>query len=56
MRVHIRVLSAVHAFVPAIAGPVAPEVEDPCQGKARCASSGPFLAEIVELTPAPLPN
>lgn len=57
MRAHIRVLASVAlAFVPALAGPVAPEVEDPCQGKARCAASGPFLAEIVELTPAPLPS
>src|SRR5262245_46578427 len=57
MRFHIPVLtSVVLAFVPVLAGPVAPEVEDPCQGRARCASSGPFLAEIVELTSAPLPS
>jgi len=35
----------------------APEpYKDPCDGRARCASAGPFVAEIVALTPAPLPT
>jgi hypothetical protein len=56
MRAHIRFLTTfVLAASPALAATV-PDVEDPCGGKARCASAGPFMAEIVEVTAAPKPT
>lgn len=45
----------VPASPAAPAGPVAP-LEDACAGRTRCQSSGPFVAEVAQVTGSRLPN
>lgn len=60
MRTTLRLLTIFGlAATSAIAETAAPGPEpfkDPCEGRARCAASGPFMAQIMELTSAPKPT